>query len=282
MSLRRWLVGLGAAALLGVGLGEAGLRLVGSLDLPLFRTDPRIGYYPAPAQHGAYLRRNAWVFNERSMGTARAFRPTADSILLLGDSIVYGGNPLNQPDKLGPQLEQHTRRPVYPLAAGGWAFDNELQMLRANPDLLAVPTLVVVANSGDFGEVAGWSSPINWPVARPLSAIDYNLRKFIFKPHDVVQAPTSEAATRQWQADLDWLLAHYKGRLVWVLYPAISEVHKPLPASYGPLLERIKGRATVVNIHAAPEWSTQLYRDGAIHPNALGDAVLAGLIAKAL
>jgi hypothetical protein len=275
----KWL--LGGLALIAGG-GELGLRAVGAADFPLFHADPAIGYFPQPNQQGAYLRSHHWVFNDRSMGTERQFTASPDAVLLVGDSIVYGGNPLNQPDKLGPTLERISRRPIYPLSAGGWAFANELAMLRANPDLLTTPTIVVVANSGDYGQIAPWTSAINWPTGHPLSAIDYNMRKFLFKPQDVVFSAQSAEASRRWQTDLAWLLAQYHGRLIWVLYPTLAEVHRPLPANFGPVLQQLQGRAEIVDVFGAAEWTTKLYRDGVIHPSAAGDKVLAGIIAAQL
>ena len=275
----KWL--LGGLALIA-GAGEIGLRAVGALDFPLFQTDPAIGYFPQPNQRGAYLRRHHWVFNERSMGTARPFMPSPDAVLLVGDSIVYGGNPLDQPDKLGPTLDRVSHRPIYPLSAGGWAFANELAMVRGNPDLLATPTIVVVANSGDYGEIAPWTSALNWPIVRPLSAINYNLRKFLFKPQDVVFSAKSAEASRRWQTDLAWLLEHYHGRLIWVLYPTLAELHRPRPADFDPVLAQLHGRAEIVDVFGDARWTAKFYRDGVIHPSAAGDRVLAGIIADQL
>ena len=279
---RRCIILLLAAVALGLCVGEAGLRLAGGLSFPLYVSDPYIGYYPAPNQSGSYFHRHRWGFNEASMGVAMPWRATPDAVLLVGDSIVFGGNPLDQPDKLGPRLAQVTGRPVYPLAAGGWALDNELRMLRAHPALLSTPTIVWVSETGDFGVAAKGDDPLNWPRHRPASALYHYLAKFIFHAGDVTRAPQSAEATRQWQADLDWLLAHYHGRLIWVLYPERTQMHKPLPPDFAPLLDRIRGRAERVDVFAAGQWREGLYRDGVIHPNVAGNIELARLIARQL
>src|SRR4051812_6093297 len=97
------LVGLVALA----GTAEIGTRVSGIADFPLYRADQSLGYVPAPNQRGAFLNRNGWVFNELSMGTDRPFDPdSVFNLLLVGDSIVNGGNPVRQSDRLGPAIEQ--------------------------------------------------------------------------------------------------------------------------------------------------------------------------------
>ena len=163
---------------------------------------------------------------------------------------------------------------------GGWAFENELQMLKANPDLLGLPTLVWVSNTGDFGAGNGWTNPVNYPDHKPISALLYLARKTVLKPHDVVDSPRSAAATAKWQADLRTFLAAYHGRLIWVLYPKKSEVGRPMP-EFAPLLSTLGGRAKIVDVSRSAAWRSSFYRDG-IHPNPVGDRVLASVIAAAL
>ena len=69
MKYRSWLkLGLITPLLLAV-LAEAGLRLAGVIDFPVYDTDEVIGYIPAPNQRGEFLNRNRWQINERSMGS---------------------------------------------------------------------------------------------------------------------------------------------------------------------------------------------------------------------
>lgn len=109
-------------------IGEVGLRIAGVTDFPIYDVDDEIGYVPSPSQSGRFLRSHDWVFNEHSMGTARPWSPDArQDVLLIGNSIVMGGNPYRQADKLGPllarQLGDHFA--VWPIAAGGWTNVNE-------------------------------------------------------------------------------------------------------------------------------------------------------------
>ena len=130
--------------------------------MPLYKADNQLGYIPAPNQSGAFLHSRQWRFNEYSMGSA-AFEPDPRrfNILLVGDSIVLGGNPLNQSDRLGPQLEKLSGWQVWPVSAGSWALQNELAYLRTHPDVLQrVDAVAIVSNSGDFGEPSSWASPV--------------------------------------------------------------------------------------------------------------------------
>jgi hypothetical protein len=58
--------------------------------------------------------------------------------LLIGNSIVLGGNPINHDDKLGPLLEKElgAGSTVWSVAAGGWTNVNEMVYLDRNPDVL--------------------------------------------------------------------------------------------------------------------------------------------------
>lgn len=84
---------------------EGGVRALGMVDFPLYEANARIGYIPAANQQGSFLNKNDWEFNALHMG-APAFTPgPALDVLLVGDSVVYGGNGYRQPDRLGPALQ---------------------------------------------------------------------------------------------------------------------------------------------------------------------------------
>src|SRR5690348_9279243 len=84
-------------------LVEGGVRLSRVADVPLYRVDPRLGYIAKPDQAGAVLWTHDWAFNDRSMAVRQPFN--GRGVLLIGDSVVCGGNPFRQADRLGTQLE---------------------------------------------------------------------------------------------------------------------------------------------------------------------------------
>ena len=61
-----------------------------------------------------------------SMAAAGEFAPSPEAfdVLLIGDSLVLGGNKYRLEDRLGPQLSQLTGLPIWPIAAGSWSLRN--------------------------------------------------------------------------------------------------------------------------------------------------------------
>jgi hypothetical protein len=117
------------AAVLGVISSETYLHFAGFGSYPIYDIDNEIKYIPAANQHGTFINRNAWYFNDRHMGNISNWRQEKHpDILLAGNSIVLGGNPFNHDDKLGPLLEKDlgAATTVWSVAAGGWSNVNDL------------------------------------------------------------------------------------------------------------------------------------------------------------
>ena len=110
---------------LSLALIEIAIRISGIIDFPLYDADNHIGYIPKPNQSGSFLRTHDWQFNSLSMG-ASEFKPsdTVVDTLLIGDSVVLGGNPYKQSDRLGPQLQKIRGGNVWPISAGSWGLRN--------------------------------------------------------------------------------------------------------------------------------------------------------------
>ena len=95
-----WVVGV--TAVLGVVAGEVVARFVlGMGDPPLYKADPEIEYLPLPSR--TYSRfGNTLSFNSSSMRSpefpARKTDERELRVMVLGDSIVHGGNPTDQAD----------------------------------------------------------------------------------------------------------------------------------------------------------------------------------------
>ena len=136
----RWAV-VALASLALLVLTELGVRVAGLVDFPTYLRDDYFGYVPRPEQSGRFLTTNAWFFNDRSMGVAEPWRPQPErtDILLIGNSIVLGGNPYDQKDKLGPLVQSllNATCKVWPVAAGGWSTVNEFRFLERRPDVAA-------------------------------------------------------------------------------------------------------------------------------------------------
>lgn len=109
---RRYWLPLSMAIALAVA--EGGVRALGQVDFALFEANAQVGYIPAANQQGSFLNKNHWQFNGLHMG-APAFAPNPlRDVLLVGDSVVYGGNAYRQLQRLGPTLQAQLQ-----VASGG-------------------------------------------------------------------------------------------------------------------------------------------------------------------
>lgn len=279
--MRAWKAAL-IACLLPLG-AEVAIRASRVDDVPLYRADSRIGYIPAPNQTGAFIWTHAWAFNALSMGTERPFVPhLAGSIALVGDSIVLGGNPYRAEDRLGPQLARTTGRPVWPIGAGSWALQNELQYLRDHPAVVdGVDQIVIVSNSGDFGLPSAWANELTHPRMRHWSSAWQLFRKYVWQP----AMPAVPKGLQVRSQDVHGFLSDLAGRvhrpIIVILYPDRAESLNssrcgfPVPA----LMDVPNVR--LFCIKSSRGWATSLYRDD-IHPDANGMRILARLIAVVL
>jgi lysophospholipase L1-like esterase len=271
-------------------LAELGVRLAGLLDVPLFVIDPVVGYLPAPNQQGSFMRRHAWAFNELSMGTSRPFKPGPErNILLVGDSVVYGGPHYAEAERLGPLLEHALPGSrVWPLAAGSWATRNELAWLRQHPEVVRqVDDIVFVTTSEDFtNEAASWHCESNNPTIQPWLALWFlAAKKWQLERCDqtLPQHKVPDADTRV--ELLAWLNdpALRGKRLSFVLYPFKGPFEKQGAQANQTEREFLRPLGTwpVADLAADANWHAALYKDDA-HPSPQGNAVLASFIARAL
>lgn len=252
-------------------------------DVPLYRADNHIGYIPAPNQSGAFIWTHRWAFNALSMGTDRPFTPhVPGSILLVGDSLVLGGNPYRAEDRLGPQLERVTGRRVWPIGAGSWALQNELQYLQDHPDVVAgVDRVVIVSNSGDFGSPSAWANELTHPRRRHWSSAWQLWLKYAW-PSTIPAVPEAlRVRPRNVQTQLNDLASRVRRPVIVMIYPNRAEEQNAARCGFAvPAMLRIP-KVRIFCVKPARAWTASLYRDE-IHPDADGMATLAHLIAAVL
>ncbi len=284
---RQWLLFVVAA----LSVAECVVRAFGLIDFPLYEANAQIGYIPAANQQGSFLNKNDWQFNALHMG-APAFAPNpARDVLLVGDSLVYGGNAYRQSERLGPTLQamlQGRGVSVWPISAGSWALRNELAYMRLNPQVPAgVSRIVFVLNTGDFGaEASSWACELTHPRNRPTFALWYSVNKYVhsFEPCGEVPAalkvPDGDLA-----AELQAFMALHAAKTTFVLYPDKTEVSDVALESKGfaagEAILKKAGATRVVHVLQDKRWNGGLYKDG-IHPTAEGNRVLASIIDDAL
>ncbi|MQT98592.1 hypothetical protein [Pseudomonas helleri] len=267
---------------------ELAVRASGLTDFPLYDANNQIGYIPKPSQSGSFLNKNSWEFNSLSMG-AGPFIPT-DGIntLLVGDSIVLGGNPYRQEDRLGPVLQRESKNTIWPISAGSWSLRNELIYLKTHPEVLRkIDNFIFILNSDDFQQASSWSCEVTHPRSHPISSAFYVFTKYVHNltPCNGIK-PELEVERGDWKQELkDFISNKYvQGKPVtFFLYPKKTEaIDASLSASdleiYAPyLMQKNNERIQVFSVSRDSLWSSDLYRDE-IHPTVEGTKVLASII----
>lgn len=302
MSRRRWCLAL-AAAVVFLVVSEATVRVTGLVDFPTYAVDDVIGYFPQPNQSGAFLGRNRWVFNDRSMGIAADWKPSGRTdVLLIGNSVILGGNNYDQPDKVAPQMQRHVdaQCTIWPVATGGWGTVNEYRFLERHPDIVEGTDFFVWEIMPH--QMAGpqrWTRETAIPTQHPWWATGYVVRKQLHDqfPQWTVpppeRRPVSDAELanyyQRFEAMLDRLnsASGQKPAGIVFLYPDRQQLQG---ARQG--LEWLTDRQQIERIAAAhhlvliditrdPQWTDAMYRDE-VHPTTKGNSVLADILTKAL
>lgn len=272
--MRKWVVGgLALVAFVVLGL-EVLLRVLHVVDVPLYRPDPNYGYIPQANQTGIFLNKNKWSFNEQSMSAAPPF--TGSGTLLIGDSIVSGGNQLDDAERLGPRLQALTEEPVWAVCAGSWSILNELAWLRKNPDVVrSVDQIVFVVSSIDFVEPSVWRESPDHPRHAPVSAVAYLIDRLVLAK--LRPAPPAPPETgRDWRAELAAFKRSTNQPVLMVLYSAKPNSRPDPVETYE---QQLGPNVLMVKQH--PRWIEATYRD-AEHLDAAGTKLLASVIAERL
>ncbi|TDX62141.1 hypothetical protein EDE12_11147 [Methylosinus sp. sav-2] len=300
MKLRRILKVTATLALLMLVGAEVTIRLSGLVDFPLYIVDQQIGYMPAPSQRGAFLVRNSWEFNDRSMGTKDGWNPDSKiNVLIAGNSIVMGGNSYKHYDKLGPQLEARLgeKFAVWPVASGGWTNVNESVFLERNIDVLERADIFVWEYmSGGLSAKSQWKNDYIWPRTRPVCATCYVVYKYVvpavFGEMASELPPTGEVQQRYLDGFVKTIDSFYERKAnvgghnikigILFLYPTKNEVglHKNngwLPERH--LIESVANERGmhVIDLASYDAWSADMYRDG-VHPTIRGNKIISEFI----
>ncbi|CAD5369168.1 conserved hypothetical protein [Rubrivivax sp. A210] len=270
-------------------VAELGVRVAGMVDLPIYHADASIGYIPAAGQRGSFLNKNDWIINSRHMGAEEFVLDPVANLLLVGDSIVWGGNPYARAERLGPQLERRIKGKVWPISAGSWSLQNELTYLQQNPDVVdKVDTIAFVLNNGDLAPASSWSCTRSHPLTRPVVALWYLADKHVLQRPCEGTPPELKVESQDVAAMLAaFMAANTTKRVIVFLYPDKQEaadetlLHSQLEAMESVL--RAAGVQEVVSVGRDARWrgQPQAYKD-AIHPSPHGMGVLAAIMATAL
>lgn len=282
---------IGAGVIFGGGvLAEVAVRISGVTDFPVYTRSEKVGYYLSPGQHGFFLHRTHWYVDREGFNNDREFDGRRPYTLLVGDSVVYGGNPVDYADRVGTVVGSKAKQNVWVAAAGGWSLLNELAYLSQRKDIVRnADHLVIVYDHGDVDGLVPWQGEYTWPTKRPWLMAPYIVKRYLLPSQDElppVSSSVSQCANSGWRAKLDELLAVYPNQLVLVLYPdkaAIGDavLWQEQTKDIREYAAAHESRIRVVDVRNVPGWSISMYRD-VIHPNTKGNRFLAGLISKQL
>ena len=280
-----------AAALLALPLlVEGGLRATSIGDFPLYDANSEIGYIPKPSQAGSFLWRSDWQFNAKHMGAAEFMPDPKVDTLLVGDSIVLGGNTYRRQERLGPRLSEAVGHPVWPISAGSWALRNELAYLRLHPEVArGVAGFVFVLNSGDFGEPSSWSCEQTHPRMRPAVLSVYLFQKYVYNWAPCGTVPQAlKMPPGDWKNDLRAFATSDPAQgkpISFILYPDQAEskdarlLRARLEVHGAELLAQAGPAASVYSVGRDLRWRSDFYKDD-IHPTPDGMKVLADIISQ--
>jgi len=290
--------------LIGVFLcAEMLVRALGMIDFPLYTRDDAIGYLPKENQKGSFLNKNDWYINDKSMPVARDWNPAAAArnILLIGNSIVAGGNPYKYQDKLTSQIQARLgdKAAVWPLAVGGWTQINEIGYLNHHPEIAAQSDIFVWEYmAGGLSQMTNWRSEYAFPTQKPLCAAWYVVRRYLLPrffpvPQDSV-LPATGAITPEYVTRFDDEIGKLigadkrsKSGVIW-LYPKAEHLavarhgREWLPERQD--IQRIADKygLQIVDIAAAPTWTREMYTTDGVHPTVEGNKVLAEILSAAI
>ena len=272
--------------MLGVlGAAEAAIRLTGLSGFPLFAAHPD-SYRMKAGQAGIFRRRNAWRYDRFGQRTDHVLDSLAGCAVLIGDSVVDGGNHVDQAETMAAQLAALTGRTVYPVGCHGWSLANELAVLRSLPDWREAERLIFVLNTGDFDAIGSAPSPLSFPTRYPPLFLPWLIARKLYrspafgrligrKP-PIRFVPAVRAAIL---ADFAATMAEYAGPVVLLRFPKIDEdpslepFYDELLAAAGP------HRSRLIELAGRPDWGSDCYLDF-IHPNRRGIGVAALAIAE--
>lgn len=161
---------------------EVGLRLLGMLDPILYRADPVFGYEPRPNQSATRLGVPIFIDDVglRDDENDSTLRQSRNRILVLGNSVTYGGSRIHQRDLFTEVVERELRvqgRDVKLLNAGvnGYSVSQALARGRRLLDATRPTALVLFAPRADFlrppVQLIPPGGSIIYPTHRPVSAL---------------------------------------------------------------------------------------------------------------
>jgi len=210
-----------------------------------------------------------------------------------------GGNPYNQPDKLGPLVQDKLGSgvAVWPVAVGAWSTVNESAYLRRNPDIARASSFFVWEYmNGGLSKLSLDRGQYIFPTEKPWLASWYVLRRYMlpliidFKMDELPPSGQTQSENLQQFEQLvasmsagkapkvPGMLFFYPGRDEYMAFKrGVDYVPDRLALQAIAATYRLK----IVDVAQRPEWNLSLYKEGT-HPTVEGNKVLAEILASAV
>jgi hypothetical protein len=215
------------------------------------------------------------------------------NLVLVGNSIVLGGNRSKHEEKLGALLEKELtgRYIVWPVAAGGWSNVNEMAYLDRNADVLQNADAVII----EFMRAQPY---------RPVALYDVfpDERPWLLTAHITREMWLSQLAQKTFR-DFGSLpqfgvpdkheLERFRTlvttivkerKLVIFRYPTVTNLRNQSQwqRAIAPVMELCRVMAAkCVDIARVPAWNESAYFGDGVHQTAEGNKILASILASA-
>ncbi|MEX0777002.1 MAG: SGNH/GDSL hydrolase family protein [Phycisphaeraceae bacterium] len=305
---RRWGAVLGIIVLVMLLVGELWARYyLGLGDPPLSMADPQIEYLFKPNQDcwrfGNHIVYNRWSMRSEDF-PAKKSSPEELRVLVIGDSVINGGNQTDQAqlatELLRHELAAELKRLVVVgnISTGSWGPANQLAYVKKH-GLFDADVVVIVLNSGDAADVPTFEPIVgvspDFPDRAPWLALQEGVTRYL--PRYMPRLGGSKVAPRQPAAEPDEAdpekvkeamaalramiaLVHESGATVIVVqYPDRTELDGSRLPGFAIIAREVEA-AGVRRIDLAGVFGQAVrsgrhpYRDK-IHPNAEGQRLIA-------
>ena len=267
-------------------LCELLIRWKGINSFALYARDDRCHYRMKASQRGCFLNRYQWVYDERGMRSRNHVPTLAGAVILLGDSVVDGGNYLTQSETLAERLQEAIGRTVYPIACHGWSIGNELAALTSMPGWQDAEKLILVLNTGDFDYTNEGSSRWSFPTRLPLCLLPWLVCRQLYRRYPAWWSPERPAPTameikrlrNQNLARFKDVVENFRGTVTILRFPKKGE-NAATETYFEDLTAVAKSKVSLIDITDSPMWTADCYLDN-IHPNPKGADVLSTYISE--
>lgn len=278
----RWLSAGVVLAAMWLTAAELALRASGYASPLLFAADADYEYYPAPNQdtHRLDVRIRTNRFGMRSPDFDPATE-TRQRVLVLGDSVIHGGNWTDQDALATSRLTDDTRL-MLNISAGSWGPGNMLAYLQRHGSY-AAERAILVLSSHDWLDDRSFAPPHEYatPTRSPRLALARLVDQYVLqgpaREDARTQQPGREGDARRSLAALLDMLGHERACIV--MHWTAHELANGADPEMRQILDLAAQRSVPVisaDVFYRPAFQAgdDIYRDD-IHPNDAGQQLLA-------